>query len=467
MNPFDFHSKDTIFALSTAAGMAAIAVVRISGPNSFSLVGQLFKAKTQHFIPENAESHKSYFGFIYDGEDVLDEVLAAFFRGPRSYTGEDVVEISCHGSVYVQQRLLHLLLQQGARPAGAGEFTMRAFAHRRFDLTQAEAVADLIASNSKTTHELAIKQMRGTFSNKISQLRQNLIDFASLIELELDFAEEDVEFVDRKAFIKLIHDIQKEIKLLTDSFQTGNVIKTGIPVAIIGKPNVGKSTLLNAILNEEKAIVSDIPGTTRDVIEDTIIIDGYNFRFIDTAGLRQSDDLIENMGIEKTYAKIRQAAIILYVCDLSVCRGEAADEMFEEFNALVKENDKHFILIGNKIDEIDEVPAHFREMVELETIFVSAKRKENIQLIADSLSKAVKKFTLQADTIVSNVRHFHALKKTSEALADVEKNLHTGLPTDLIAIDIKTALYHLGTITGQIYTDEILGNIFSKFCIGK
>lgn len=467
MNPFNFHSKDTIFALSTAAGMAAIAVVRISGPDSFSLVGQLFKAQTKHFNPQQAESHKSYFGHIYDGEDVLDEVLVSFFQGPRSYTGEDVVEISCHGSVYVQQRLLHLLLEQGARPAEAGEFTMRAFAHRRFDLTQAEAVADLIASNSKTTHELAIKQMRGTFSNKIEQLRKNLIDFASLIELELDFAEEDVEFADRKAFIKLIHDIQKEVKLLTDSFKTGNVIKTGIPVAIIGKPNVGKSTLLNAILNEEKAIVSDIPGTTRDVIEDTIVIDGYNFRFIDTAGLRQSDDLIENMGIEKTFEKIRQAAIILYVCDLSVCKGESADEMFEEFNALVKEHDKHFILISNKIDEIDEVPARFREMVELETIFVSAKRKENIQLIADSLSKAVKKFTLQADTIVSNVRHFHALKKTSIALTDVEKNLHTGLPTDLIAIDIKTALYHLGTITGQIYTDEILGNIFSKFCIGK
>lgn len=464
---FDFLSSDTICALSTSAGTAAIAVVRISGPETIKLILSIFKARSAAFNKGEIVSHKAYLGQITDEGEMLDEVLITIFKAPNSYTGEDVAEISCHGSVFIQQQLLNLVMKKGARPAAAGEFTMRAFAHQRFDLAQAEAVADLIASNSKTTHELAIKQMRGGFSKKIAALRQRLIDFASLIELELDFSEEDVEFADRSALAHLITEIQAEIKVLTDSFQTGNVIKTGIPVAIIGKPNVGKSTLLNAILNEERAIVSEIPGTTRDVIEDTIVIDGYNFRFIDTAGLRDSDDLIENLGIERTYEKIRQAAIILYVCDLSSCKGESAQEMLEEFRSLIQNHDKHFILIGNKIDRIDETPGHFSEIVDLETLFISAKRKENIQLIADSLVKAVKKLTVQADTIVSNARHYHALLQTSTALKAVAENLNTGLPTDLIAIDIRTALHHLGTITGQIYTDEILGNIFSKFCIGK
>jgi tRNA modification GTPase len=464
---FDFHNNDTICALSTAPGMAAIAVLRISGEKTFEIVNKIFKAKSKHFSIENAQSHKAWFGTVFDGDQMLDEVLLTLFRKPHSYTGEDIAEISCHGSVYIQHQLFGLIMQNGARPATAGEFTMRGFAHQRFDLAQAEAVADLIASNSKTTHDLAIKQMRGGFSDKISMLRQRLVDFASLIELELDFAEEDVEFADRNEFYRLLNEIQTEIKILTDSFQTGNVIKTGIPVAIIGKPNVGKSTLLNAVLNEERAIVSEIPGTTRDVIEDTIIIEGYNFRFIDTAGLRDSDDIIENMGIERTYEKIKQASIILYVCDLANCKGESATEMLEEFRSFIQDDNKHFILIGNKIDELDEIPGHFKEMVELETIFVSAKRKENIQLIADSLVKAVKNLTLNADTIVSNARHYHALKKASEALFSVEKNFREGLPTDLIAIDIRTALHYLGSITGQIVTEELLQNIFGKFCIGK
>lgn len=464
---FDFLNDDTIVALSTAPGMAAIALVRLSGPAAMTIAARIFVPMKKGLLPENFESQRQYYGRIMDGEVLLDEVMLTLFRAPASYTGEDVVEISCHGSVFIQQRIIELLINGGARPATAGEFTMRAFAKHKFDLAQAEAVADLIASNSKSSHELAIKQMRGGFSSRIAELRQQLVDFASLIELELDFSEEDVEFADRNEFQRLISSLQGEIHQLMRTFATGNVIKSGIPVAIIGKPNVGKSTLLNAILNEERAIVSDIPGTTRDAIEDTIVLNGFNFRFIDTAGLRESDDTIENIGIERTYEKIKQASIILYVCDLADCKGESADEMLDEFKSYIQDDDKHFILIGNKTDMLEEIPDHFREMVELETIFVSAKRKENIHLIADSLSKTVQKFTIQADTIVSNVRHYHALSKASESLQLVSENLNAGLPTDLIAIDLRTAMHHLGSITGQIVTEELLGNIFGKFCIGK
>ncbi len=467
MSHFDYLNTDTICALSTAPGMSAIAVFRLSGKASVSIVQSIFKAKSTAFNAGKFISHKAYFGAVMDGNELLDEVLTTIFKAPHSYTGEDQVEISCHGSVYVQQRLFALLLQHGARPATAGEFTMRAFANQRFDLTQAEAVADLIASNSKKTHDLAIKQMRGGFSEKIALLRESLVDFAALIELELDFSEEDVEFADRNHFFGLISELKAEISRLIESFQTGNVIKTGIPVAIIGKPNVGKSTLLNAILNEERALVSEIPGTTRDVIEDTIVLDGYNFRFIDTAGLRETDDMIENMGIERAMEKVKQAAVILYVCDLSSCNASSTEDMLSEFREYMQDTSKHFILIANKIDQLEEIPSHFRDMVELETIFISAKRKENIQLITDALVKTVKNFTIQADTIVSNARHHHALQQTLEALNEVENNLRTGLPTDLVAIDIRRALHFLGSITGQIYTEEILGSIFSKFCIGK
>lgn len=467
MHPHNYFSNDTICALSTAPGMAAISVFRISGGDTIPLMQSMFRAASNRFRWDSITSHKAYFGAIYDGNELLDEVLFTIFKAPHSYTGEDVAEISCHGSVYVQQRIFKLLLDRGARPATAGEFTMRAFARQRLDLTQAEAVADLIASNSKTTHDLAIKQMRGGFSQKIGQLRQQLLQFTALIELELDFAEEDVEFANRGDFLALIKDIQAEITSLTNSFQTGNVLKTGIPVAIIGKPNVGKSTLLNALLNEERAIVSEIPGTTRDVIEDTIVIQGYNFRFIDTAGLRETDDLIENLGIERTYEKIQQASIILYVCDLAACTNESAEDMLHEFKEYIRDENKKFILIGNKIDQLEQTPSHFSEMVALETVFISAKRKENIQLVSESLVKAVKNLTVQADTVVSNARHYHALRETSKALEEVERNLQSHLPTDLIAIDIRTALHHLGTITGQIYTEEVLAHIFSKFCIGK
>lgn len=464
---FDFFNKDTIVALSTPPGMGAIAMLRMTGPQSIEILNQVFRYKNKRFNPENIESHRQYFGEIIKDNEPIDEVLVSVYLQPNSYTGENMAEISCHGSIYIQQQLLNLLIKKGARLAGPGEFTMRAFANKKFDLAQAEAVADLIASHSKASHELALQQMRGGFSKKIADLRNQLVDFASLIELELDFSEEDVEFADRNEFFLLLQNLQSEIQLLMESFHTGNVIKKGIPVAIIGKPNVGKSTLLNALLNEEKAIVSEIPGTTRDVIEDTIIIEGYSFRFIDTAGLRESDDLIESIGIERTYEKIRQASIILYVCDLTACKGESADEMLLEFTSYIQDENKHFILIGNKIDELDEIPAHFREMVELETVFVSAKRKENIQLITDKLLKAVSRITIQADTIVSNARHFHALNNAAEALKNVQENMSAGLPNDLVAIDLRTVLYHLGSITGEIYSEEILANIFSKFCIGK
>ncbi len=467
MTHFDSLNSDTICALSTAPGMAAISVFRISGSKAVPIAQKIFTARSAAFRQGLIESHKAYLGSITDEGEMLDEVVLTVFKAPHSYTGEDVVEISCHGSVYIQQRLFWLILQAGARPATAGEFTLRAFARQRFDLAQAEAVADLIASNSKSTHDLAIKQMRGGFSLKIAELRKKLVDFASLIELELDFSEEDVEFADRTEFLHLVNVLKSEIEPLLQSFQTGNVIKTGIPVAIIGRPNVGKSTLLNALLNEERAIVSEIPGTTRDAIEDTIVIGGYNFRFIDTAGLRHSDDLIENIGIQRTYEKIDQAAIILYVCDLSNCNKEGVEEMLEEFKSLIKDESKKFILIGNKIDEIDETPSHFSEMVDLETIFISAKRKENIQLVSDSLLKSVRRNTTHADTIVSNARHYHALMKTAEALEEVKTGIENNTSTDLVASDLRKALHHLGTITGQIYTNEVLGNIFSKFCIGK
>ncbi|MBS4057382.1 MAG: tRNA uridine-5-carboxymethylaminomethyl(34) synthesis GTPase MnmE [Bacteroidales bacterium] len=465
--PLSPYTADTICALSTPHGTGAIAIVRLSGPLSQHIIQAVFKPASKQLDLTKAESHKQYFGTIVHKDEIIDEVLVSLFRAPHSYTGEDAAEISCHGSTYIQQQLLEILLFSGARLAEPGEFTMRAYLNGRFDLAQAEAVADLIASQSRNAHALAMNQMRGGFSSKIAALRAQLVDFASLIALELDFSEEDVEFADRAKFFGLLAELRAEISLLLESFRTGNAIKNGIPVAIIGKPNVGKSTLLNAILNEERAIVSEIPGTTRDVIEDTIVIDGYNFRFIDTAGLRDSEDLIESMGIERTWEKIRQATVILYVCDLSSCQGQKADDMLEEFRTYLADGEKHFILVGNKTDMLGEIPAHFREMVELETIFVSAKRKENINLISESLVKAVKQMDVGSDAIVSNTRHFQALKLAQEALDAVEAGFRNKLPTDLATVDIRTALYHLGSITGEISSDEILGNIFGKFCIGK
>lgn len=461
------NTNDTICALATSPGTAAIAVIRVSGPKAITGVDAFFVPVKKDFRITDAASHTVHFGNFVSGKEIIDEVLVSVFKDPHSYTGEDAVEISCHGSPYIQQKILEILISSGIRMAKPGEFTLRAFLNGKFDLAQAEAVADLIASNSKTSHDLAIDQMRGGFSRKIRELRQELIGFASLIELELDFSEEDVEFADRKKLLELIGKIKREISGLIQSFTFGNVLKNGIPVAIIGKPNVGKSTLLNTILQEEKAIVSEIPGTTRDSIEDTIIIDGVAFRFIDTAGLRNTDDTIENIGIERTMEKIRQAKIILFVFDVAGSSLEQIREIVEEHKHLLNDPSKRVILVGNKIDQLVEIPKGFRDLVEMETVFVSAKRKENINLISDSLLKSVNKDQITDNTIVSNARHYEALSNALDAILVVEGAIKQDIPTDLVASDLRLALHHLGTITGQIVTEDILDNIFRNFCIGK
>jgi tRNA modification GTPase len=461
------YNHDTIVAIATPPGSGAISVIRLSGIDSLLLCMRHFNPVNKKISIENIESHKLYLGNFFDENKVIDEVLVSYFKSPASYTTEDVIEISCHGSEYIQQKIMEVLINAGARTAEPGEFTLRAFLAGRMDLSQAEGVADLIASQSASSHGIALNQMRGGISDKINDLRKKLIDFASLIELELDFSEEDVEFADREQFNKLIGELKSELNILISSFMMGNVIKQGIPVAIIGKANVGKSTLLNAILNEEKAIVSHIPGTTRDAIEDTFIIGGYKFRFIDTAGLRQSDDIIENIGIGRTYDKIKQATIILYVCDISSITNQTVENVLEEFKQYIQDESKHFIFVANKIDELSELPSHIKEILELDTVFVSAKRKENIHLLADSLINIVKKFNITNDVIVSNSRHYQALVNANNAIEQVEIGFNNQVPTDLIAIDIRQALHELGTITGQISTDEVLGNIFGKFCIGK
>ncbi|MBN2639485.1 MAG: tRNA uridine-5-carboxymethylaminomethyl(34) synthesis GTPase MnmE [Bacteroidales bacterium] len=461
------YNNDTICAVATSPGMGAIAVIRISGPDSLPLLFNLFQPKNKNLSTDNIQSHHVYFGEIRNEEKVLDEVLATYFKAPHSYTGEDAVEISCHGSEYVQEQLIQLIIEKGGRMAQAGEFTLRAFLNGKMDLSQAEAVADLIASESGMAHRMAMSQMRGGFSDKIAELRQQLVQFASLMELELDFGEEDVEFADRSRFMELISTLIKELTLLKDSFKMGNVLKKGIPVAIIGKPNAGKSTLLNALLNEEKAIVSDIPGTTRDALEDTIVLEGYSFRFIDTAGLRESEDIVENLGIERTYDKIRQASLILYVCDISDVNRENTNEVLEEFKTYIQDENKHFIMVANKTDKLEEIPMNLKEMLELETVFVSAKRRENIHLLAETLVNHVKEQNFSESILVNNSRHYEALAKALESILQVETGFEQQVPTDLIAIDIRQALYHLGSITGEVTSDEILGNIFSKFCIGK
>lgn len=455
-----------ICALATVPGTAAIAVIRISGSGSIEKISSLFKPAKSNFNLSEANSHTIHYGDIIFDDELLDDVLVSVFRNPHSYTGEDSVEISCHGSPYIQQKLLENLINSGIRLARPGEFTMRAFLNGKMDLAQAEAVADLIASNSKTAHNLAIDQMRGGFSKRIGELRKELIGFASLIELELDFSEENVEFADRQQLLDLIRKIKTEIESLIQSFNFGNVLKAGIPVAIIGKPNVGKSTLLNTLLQEEKAIVSEIPGTTRDSIEDTIIIDGVAFRFIDTAGLRPTEDTIETIGIERTLEKIKQARIILFVFDVATCTMDQIKEVIEEHRHLINDPSKRVILIGNKIDQLIEIPKGFKDLLEMETIFVSAKRKENINLISDSLLKSVSREQIEDNAIVSNTRHYEALSNSLDALNSVEEAMLQGISSDLVASDIRQALYHLGTITGQIVNDDILDHIFKNFCIG-
>jgi tRNA modification GTPase len=471
--PKNTVNTDTICALATPAGTSAISVIRVSGDQAVPVMEEIFTPRDRKKQLSEVDSHTIHLGEIKNGTGVIDEVLLSIFRAPNSYTGEEAVEISCHGSQYIIQQIIELLVSKGIRTAKPGEFTLRAFLNGKFDLSQAEAVADLIASNSKASHDLALEQMRGVFSSRIKALRQQLVDFSSLIELELDFSEEDVEFADRKKLFDLLEELKAELAKLIQSFSYGQVIKQGIPVAIVGEPNVGKSTLLNSILNEDRAIVSEIPGTTRDTIEDTIVLNGVSFRFIDTAGLRDSTDKIETIGIERTYEKIDHAKIILFVFDVTKTTCAEVRETLKEFKQHIRKlpggssKNKKFILVANKTDQLVESPEGFRKMVEMECLFVSAKRKENINLILDHLSKYVESENITDATIVSNIRHYEALSKADEAISNIAKALSENVSSDLVTIDIRQALYHLGEITGEITTDEILGNIFSKFCIGK
>lgn len=461
-------NNDTIVALATPPGAGAIAVIRLSGYNAFKICTEVFFKKSgKPYDLLKQKSHTLHFGVIKDEEYLIDEVLLSIFFAPHSYTGENIIEISCHGSQFIQQQIVQLMVKKGARMAEPGEFTLRAFLNGKLDLSQAEAVADLIASNSATSHQVAMQQMRGGFSNKIKTLRENLVNFASLIELELDFSEEDVEFADREDLKKLILQIQNIIARLIHSFEVGNVIKNGIPVAIVGKPNTGKSTLLNLLLDEDRAIVSDIPGTTRDTIEDEINIGGVLFRFIDTAGIRSTTDTIEHIGVQKTFEKMQTAAIIIYMFDVHEITRSELEMILTEMKPNI--NGAELVLVGNKIDKEDEqrIRQEF-EGTENELIFISAKEHLNIDQLTEKLISLFDKRTVNmTETVVTNARHVEALRHTQSALQKVQDGLISGLPGDLLALDIRNALHHLGLITGEVTTDDLLGNIFSKFCIGK
>jgi tRNA modification GTPase len=458
--------NDTIIALATAYGVGAIAVIRLSGKDAIELVSERFEGRSKTKILKDEPSHTVHLGLIKDGDRILDEVLATVFRAPHSYTGENVVEISCHGSTFIQQEILQLFLKNGVRHADAGEFTLRAFLNAKMDLSQAEAVADLIASDSQASHDIALQQMRGGFSSEIAALRDQLVHFASMIELELDFVEEDVEFADRVEFQKLIHKIRQVVKRLIDSFSLGNVLKNGIPVAIVGEPNVGKSTLLNALLNEEKAIVSDIAGTTRDAIEDEMILNGVSYRFIDTAGIRETSDVVENIGIQKTFENIEKAQLVLQLIDGEKVRLDHVEAEVGRLHG--KYPAKKILTLINKSDKISANDRIGFSENHPDWILLSAKTKEGLDLLLKHLSDLVNTGALSnQQTVVSNSRHFEALSKAMDSLNEVQKGLDQDISSDLIAIDIRQALHHLGEITGEITTDDLLGNIFANFCIGK
>lgn len=444
------YQQDAICALATPSGIGAIAVIRISGEKTFSIVNQLFRGKDLTQV----ESHTVHFGTIREGDVIVDEVLAAVFKSPKSFTKEDTVEISCHGSDYIIRQIIKLLVKHGARLARPGEFTQRAFLNGQFDLVQAEAVADLIAADSAASHRTALNQLRGGFSKKLASLREELIHFASMVELELDFGEEDVEFANRDDLKTLIINLQSTIGPLIESFDFGNALKEGVPVAIIGAPNVGKSTLLNALLNEEKAIVTAIAGTTRDVIEDILYIDGIKFRIIDTAGIRETEDIVESMGIERSKRAMNQADIVLMLFD--------SEETLEDVENLAAglEDKKKIVWVRNKAD----LALPTRKSNE---IAISAKTGEGIETLKKSLTASLLAADSGSDTIITNLRHYEHLEKTQQALTDALNGLEMNITGDFLAQDIRLALHHLGEITGQIVNDNLLANIFSKFCIGK
>jgi tRNA modification GTPase len=499
MNSTDFN--DTICAIATGAGNGAIAVIRIAGANAISIGDKIFSARKQPLpegqenawkgnkghqrLPEGNENigekiqennplakaigNSIRFGVIRDGDMIIDEVLVSIFKAPYSYTGEDVIEISCHGSPFIQQSILQLIIMKGARLAKPGEFTQRAFLNGKMDLAQAEAVADLVKSSSLESHRIAMDQMRGGFSDEISKLRLQLLQFISLIELELDFSEEDVEFADRTHLRSLLSEIYIKLSRLIKSFQAGNAIKDGIPVVIAGLPNAGKSTLLNVFLNEERAIVSELPGTTRDVIEDEVHIEGFLFRFIDTAGLRQTEDKIEMIGIRKAYEKLKQARIVLLICDIN----QEVEEIAAQIDALGEEIRQKVIIVLNKSDlheseSAQEKSAILSNQFGLISVPISAREGYQIEKLREELVRTMKNdFSSDSNVLVSNMRHFEALSRAAEASVRASKGLSEKLPTDLIAQDIREILHYLGEITGEITNDEILGNIFANFCIGK
>ncbi|MGQ1890679.1 tRNA uridine-5-carboxymethylaminomethyl(34) synthesis GTPase MnmE [Thermophagus sp. OGC60D27] len=467
--------QDTICAISTAPGAGAIAVIRLAGPEAFSIAEKVFRPASKHKIISDQPAQTLLYGTISDGINDIDEVVVAIFRAPHSFTGDDIIEISCHGAVYIQQRMLNLLIDNGARMAKPGEFTQRAFLNGKMDLSQAEAVADLIAARSESARRVALQQMKGGFSNELVNLRSKLLEFTSLIELELDFSEEDVEFADRKQLIDLVNQIDSELKKLISSFSLGNAIKNGIPVAIVGPANAGKSTLLNALLNEDRAIVSDVPGTTRDAIEDVMNINGLTFRFIDTAGIRATHDKVENIGISLTYNKIKQASVVLLMMDVQD-NDQNIHLTVSDVKSHMNPNHQKLIVIINKTDLVDPQTLQkrfseeaFRKSTGADAIIpVSAKHKSNLESLIRHLLQTVDTNAIDNNqVVVSNARHYEALKKAREGIIRTREGLINGISGDFIAQDIREVLHYLGEITGQITTDEVLGNIFKNFCIGK
>lgn len=451
---------DTIVALATPPGIGAIGVIRLSGDRSFDIVNHLFPSKDLLLQP----SHTLHVGYLKEGDTVLDEVVVSLYKGPKSYTGEDVIEISCHGSPFVQQQVIQACVHQGARLAKPGEFTQRAFLHGKLDLTQAEAVADLIASNTEASRKTALNNMRGGFSDVLKKLREQLISFSALIELELDFSQEDVEFADRTRFYALINEAQDVVERLLHSFKLGNVIKNGVQVAIVGKPNAGKSTLLNALLNENRAIVSEIAGTTRDTIEEILNIDGILFRLVDTAGIREhTSDIVESIGVERSLAKMKQADVVIYLFDVN-------STSLPELEAVKRDLDQQqikYLLVGNKSDLAnDAIRNSFDARATI--IFIAAKDNQHVEVLKERLVDMVLQGKLQTeDTVVTNARHYHALQEVGKSLQDIRAGLDNQIPGDLLAIDIRRCLHYLGLITGSISNEDLLDYVFSKFCIGK
>ena len=455
-------NQETIIALATPNGLGAISVIRISGLNAISVTEKLFKPKGNKKL-SNQKSHTVHLGHLMKNGHELDEVLVTLFKGPHSYTGENTIEISCHGSTFIQQEIIDLFIENGIRVANPGEFTLRAFINGKMDLNQAEAVADLIASENEGSHKLAMEQMKNGFSNDLKKLRAELLHFSSMIELELDFSQEDVEFAERSEFKKLTVKIQTELEKLIDSFKSGNVLKNGISVAIAGKPNAGKSSLLNTLLNEDKAIVSDIPGTTRDSIEDSLVIDGINFRFTDTAGLRETEDIIESKGIEKTKEKINNARILIYLFDSN-------DTTFNEINSDIKffsREDLSVLLVRNKVDLQNTNQNLINQLEKFEIIEISANNIDSVSSLKKRLVNEINILNPYTDTVISNSRHYEALMKALKAIKEVNIGLKSDISGDLLSVDIRKSIEHLAEITGEITNDDVLGNIFANFCIGK